>query len=94
MQKSASEAEIDHCYITMDFVPFIQEALGAHSAAMLITIGIALILAYFLAKALFAESIPSIVVGKPDGKQLNQIHALLSHSLYLSNPPSLNHHIL
>jgi hypothetical protein len=78
----------------MDFVPFIQEALGAHSAAMLIANGAALILAYFLVKALFAESIPSIVMEKPDSKEITQIHAFLSHSLHLSYPPSLNHHIL
>lgn len=53
----------------MDFVPFIQEAFGAHLAPILIAIGAALILAYFLIKALFAESIPSILVEKPDGKE-------------------------
>ena len=52
----------------MDFVPFIHGALGGYSAAMLIAIGIGLVLTYFLVKALFAESIPSIVVEKPDGK--------------------------
>lgn len=78
----------------MDFVPFIKEAFEAHSPPMLIAIGAALILAYFLIKALFAESIPSIIVEKPDGKEITQIHAFLSHSLYLSYPPFLNHHIL
>ena len=52
----------------MDILPFIQEALGAHSFTMLIAISIALVFAYFLLKTLFAESIPSIVVENPDGK--------------------------
>lgn len=57
-----------HPYFTMDFDPFIHEALGAYPPAMLIAMCIALFFTYFLGKTLFAESIPSIVVEKPDGK--------------------------
>ena len=63
-------APIVQCKPTMDLDTAIQMAKGALEGVpvgLIAAITFALALVYFLLKALFAESIPSIVVDKPTG---------------------------